>query len=188
MKRGTIDQTNKLKDNKMENQQINLNNVLQNENFHHQMVVNAPDKKVFESLTSKISFWWTEMFEGASDKQGDVFTVRFGASVFKTIIVEELIVSNKIVWLVSDTLIDIPGLTNKTEWLNTRIVWEITQQKEKTLLKLTHIGLNSGIECYDICSVGWHQFTESLIAFTETGNGNPFKDENKKLQNLFQDL
>jgi hypothetical protein len=120
------------------------------------------------------------MFDGASNEQGQSFTIRFGANIFKTMTVEELIPNKKIVWYVIDSLIDIPDLQNKTEWINTQIVWEISTSNSKTKLHLTHFGLTPQIECYNICESGWHNFTDSLTGFINTGIGKPFEIPTKK--------
>lgn len=152
-----------------------LKNHPENRNFQHEMLVDATIEKVFSGIAKEIPLWWTEMFEGSSDTTDSLFTVRFGPSVFKTMLVQELNVNKKIVWLVTDTLIDVPQLNNKQEWLNTEIVWELTQEGGKTLVSLTHLGLNPDIECYDICSVGWRNFCASLKSYLEKGIGMPFK-------------
>lgn len=157
-----------------------LNNRLrkhvEEQNFQHQLSVSVSPEKAFEALTKKIPFWWTEMFEGVSDLEGELFTVRFGPSVFKTMRVEELIRNKKVVWFVTDTLIDIPELSNKTEWLNTKIVWELLTEDINTQIRITHFGLNPNIECYGICSTGWRQFCDSLKSYLEKGNGTPYKE------------
>jgi uncharacterized protein YndB with AHSA1/START domain len=145
------------------------------DNFKMTIIIQATDNKVFDALTNSITKWWTEMFEGTSNKQGQFFTIRFGTNVFKTMRVEELIENKKVVWNVTDSLIDIPELNNKTEWINTKIVWEISIQDNQTELHLTHFGLTPQVECYNICQNGWHNFTDSLTQFINTGIGKPFK-------------
>ncbi len=143
--------------------------------FKKTITLQTTEHKVYEALTNGITKWWTELFEGISNTQGETFTIRFGASIFKTFLVEELIAYKKVVWLVTDTLIDIPELNNKREWLNTKIVWEISSKDNQTIVTLTHFGLTPQVECYTICEDGWQNFTQSLVAFIETGKGNPFK-------------
>ena len=144
-------------------------------NYSDLIKLNAPADKVFDALTNKIPLWWTEMFEGSANNKNDAFTVRFGEAIYKTILVKEITNNLKIVWSVTDSLINIPELKNQTEWIGTSIEWEIIQQGSKTELLLTHIGLRPDIECYDICTTGWKQFTNSFKLFVETGKGNPFK-------------
>jgi uncharacterized protein YndB with AHSA1/START domain len=145
------------------------------QNFLKTMILKATYKRVYEALTNSIAKLWTENFEGCSDKEDETFTIRFGPNVFKTLRVEELIPNVKVGWRVTDSLINIPELKNKTEWINTKIIWEITSQDNQTEICLTHLGLTPESECYDICKSGWHNFTESLTHFIETGIGKPFK-------------
>jgi len=92
------------------------------ENFKKTIIVAKSANEVYDALTNSITKWWTEMFEGTANQSGQSFTIRFGPAVFKTMQVEELIPNKKIVWLVTDALIDIPELKNKTEWMGTKIV------------------------------------------------------------------
>jgi uncharacterized protein YndB with AHSA1/START domain len=154
-----------------------LNNYLKSADFKHEILVNVSIEKAFASITNQIPLWWTEMFVGNSNTLGESFTVRFGSPVFKTMRIDELVPQEKIVWLVTDTLIDIPELKNKREWLNTRIIWEFKKEKKDTIIRVTHIGLNSAIECYEICSTGWRQFCDSLKSYLENGIGMPFKNK-----------
>ncbi len=147
----------------------------QMKNFKKTIIIQASDDKVFDALTNSISKWWSELFEGTSNKQEDFFTIRFGANIFKTMWVEELVLNQKVVWNVTDSLIDIPELKNKTEWINTQIVWEINPKGTQTELHLTHFGLTPQIECYNICQDGWHNFTQSLTEYLHTGTGNPYQ-------------
>jgi uncharacterized protein YndB with AHSA1/START domain len=156
-----------------------LNNSLKRyfdkDNFQLEISVNASIDRVFTGITQEIPLWWTEMFEGISGKSGDVFTVRFGPAVFKTMRIEEIVPIEKVVWLVTDTLIDLPELNNKREWLDTRIVWQLKTEETTTTIQLTHFGLNANVECYGICSKGWQEFCDSLKSHVETGKGMPFK-------------
>lgn len=156
-----------------------LSNYLKSNDFKYEIQVNVSIEKAFESITNEIPLWWTEMFEGTSNTVGESFTVRFGSSVFKTMRLEEIVPQEKIVWFVTDTIINIPELKNKREWLNTRIIWEFKEEKTNIIIRVTHIGLNSAIECYEICSTGWRQFCDSLKSFLENGTGMPFKTDSK---------
>lgn len=145
------------------------------ENYSTIIKLNTTADKVFNALTTEIPLWWTEMFAGLADKQGETFTVRFGENIYKTMQVQELSDNSKVIWQVKDALIAIPELKNQTEWIGTTIVWEIIPQEKNSELKLTHIGLRPNTECHEICSNGWQNFTDSLKLFLETGKGNPFR-------------
>ncbi len=158
----------------MQNKATGLKQNWKMENFKKTIIVSKSENEVYNALTNAITKWWTEMFEGIANQSGQSFTIRFGPAVFKTMQVEELIPNKKIVWLVTDALIDIPELKNKTEWMGTKIVWEISTLNDKTILQLTHFGLTPEVECFSICQKGWNDFTKSLEAFIETGIGQPF--------------
>ncbi|AZB02059.1 SRPBCC domain-containing protein [Chryseobacterium joostei] len=145
-------------------------------NYSNTIEIKARPDEVYDALTHKIPLWWTEMFKGSSGKAGEVFTVRFGDHIHKTIQVKEIEGNSKIIWYIEDSLIAIPELKNQTEWIGTTVIWEIEEKENLTLLKLTHIGLHPFIECYDICSNGWVQFINSLKLFLETGKGIPYKE------------
>lgn len=147
------------------------------DDFKKTIKIEATNDRVYYALTNCITNWWTEMFEGISNEQGQYFIIRFGTDIFKKLLVQELDTNKKVVWYVTDSLIDIPDLKNKTEWINTKIVWEISTVDNNTELKLTHLGLTKQVECYDICSTGWLQFCNSLKLYLEKSEGTPFKQE-----------
>jgi hypothetical protein len=82
----------------------------------------------------------------------------------------ESIPFKKLIWKVTDCCLD--WLNNKTEWKDSEIVWNISSEKNKTKIKMTHVGLVPGIECYNDCEAGWNQYAgESLPALIATGKG-----------------
>jgi len=144
-------------------------------NYTTTIELKASAENIYEALSHQIPLWWSELFTGVSAQEGDVFTVRFGDHIHKTISIKEAISNSRLIWSVEDSLIAIPELKNQTEWIGTRIVWEMEQKENSSLLQLTHVGLNPTVECYTICSGGWNQFIGSLKLFLETGTGNPYK-------------
>lgn len=151
-----------------------LKNHLERKDFQHSMIVKATEKEVFESLTQRIPEWWTEDFEGASNHLNDKFTVRFGYT-FKTMLVEEMTPNTKVVWRVVDSYIDIQEFKTKNEWNGTRIIWDILPDKGVTKIALTHAGLTSSVECFEICEKGWMSFTNSLVQLLTAEKGFPFR-------------
>jgi hypothetical protein len=147
---------------------------MDNNNYRISITPNASAEQVYNSITREIPEWWTEDFEGASGYIDEVFTVRFG-STYKTFKIEDAIPNERIVWLCLDALIDTPELENKTEWIGTRIVWDIIAG-ENTELKVTHIGLTPDVECYKLCQQGWKDFVAgSLLGLLNNGKGSPYK-------------
>jgi hypothetical protein len=82
----------------------------------------------------------------------------------------ELIPGKKVVWLVTESQINF--VADKAEWLNTKIIFDIATEGEKTRLTFTHEGLVPAIECYQDCSGAWGQLVaKSLYSFINTGKG-----------------
>lgn len=57
---------------------------------------------------------------------------------------------------------------------DTKVVFEISQQDNKTNIVFTHLGLTPEYECFDICANAWTQYIrQSLYNLITTGKGQP---------------
>lgn len=62
----------------------------------------------------------------------------------------------------------------ETEWLNTKVLWEITEQQNGSRIKMQHQGLTPELLCYDVCEAGWDVFfLGSLKQYLDIGQGKP---------------
>jgi Activator of Hsp90 ATPase homolog 1-like protein len=116
--------------------------------------------------------WWSYDIQGDTAKLNDefVFEVK-GVHRSKQKLVE-VIPDRKVVWLVTEA--DMSFIKQRDEWKDTRVVFEIEKQAEKTQLHFTHEGLVSSIECYGACSPAWTQYIRhSLFDLITTGKGDP---------------
>ena len=129
---------------------------------------NVTSKEAFENIVN-VGDWWTKSFKGSAKKLNDEFDVTFGKTNVN-IKVTESVPYSKLVWLVTDCYLD--WLDNKTEWKDTKIVWNITEENDFTKIEMTHVGLVPELECYKDCEAGWNQYTgESLPKLIATGKG-----------------
>jgi hypothetical protein len=86
--------------------------------------------------------------------------------------VTEMVLNKKVVWLVMDNYFNFTE--DKTEWTNTKIVFEISTHGKKTEVRFTHQGLVPAYECFDVCSNAWGSFVNgSLRNLIVTGKGKP---------------
>ena len=116
--------------------------------------------------------WWPEDVDGESTKLDDEFVFTSGDSHYSKNKIIELIPNQKVVWLVTDSNLNF--ISDKSEWTNTRISFEITPVDGKTQVRFTHIGLVPEGECYDACSNAWSEYIhQSLFPLISTGKGRP---------------
>lgn len=119
---------------------------------------------------SNIPGWWGITFSGNSEKQDDQFIVKMGGDSFFTFTVTELIPGKRIVWLVTDC--NMPWYTDKKEWTNTKLIFDLIEDDGVTTLNFTHEGLTPDVECYKDCEPGWtHWIKTSLFSYFTTGEG-----------------
>jgi hypothetical protein len=120
---------------------------------------------------SHVQDWWAKDFTGTAEKLNDQFTVRFG-DTFVDFKVTEFIPDTKIVWTVTKSFL--PWLKDKTEWINTKVIFELSTLNKMTTVHFTHVGLVPQVECYDNCVRGWTQYVPgSLNKLLNEGVGQP---------------
>ena len=140
------------------------------QNYHCNIAANVSVNKALENI-SHVSQWWTTNIEGDSSKLNDTFIVHFGDTFvdFKLI---ESVPGKKVVWKITDCYLH--WLTDKEEWKNTTIEWEVLRKNNATEISFTHVGLVPQIECYNDCRKGWDFYLkESLSKLITEGKGFP---------------
>ena len=138
--------------------------------FTTTILVPQTPQEAFDAI-NHVPGWWTTNFEGQSEKLNDIFTVTFGKT-FITSKVIELVPGRKIVWQVTDC--NKHWLKDKKEWNGTKMSWEISEKDNKTLIRFTHLGLVSKLECYGVCVNAWDEYIKgSLFKLLTEGKGMP---------------
>ena len=116
--------------------------------------------------------WWSEDIEGGTEKLNDEFDYHYEDVHYCHMKLIEVIPNQKVVWLVMDNHFNFTK--DKTEWVGTKIIFEISEKDGKTQIKFTHEGLVPAYECYDICHDAWTNYIkESLHDLIMTGKGQP---------------
>jgi len=135
------------------------------------LTVNATPSEVFQHINN-VAAWWTDEWKGQSKKLNDTFTVQFADMHISTQQITEFIPDQKVVWLVTKS--NLSFITNKSEWTNTSIRFELSTQGNTTKLVFTHAGLSPDIECYKDCCKGWDYYIKgSLHKLLTEGKGTP---------------
>jgi hypothetical protein len=128
--------------------------------YQSSITANVTPKDAVDKI-SRVSEWWAKDFEGKSEEPNDVFTVRFKNGDMYKVKVSEIIPNKKVIWEVIDS--NQGWHANHTEWVGTKIVWEVFPQKDGTEVKMTHVGLVPEFECFDKCSLGWDYLMEKSL-------------------------
>lgn len=140
-------------------------------NYTTTIEVNNTASEVFNAINN-VRAWWSEEIEGPTTKLNDEWNYHYQDVHRCKMKIAELVPNKKVVWLVTDNYFSFTK--DKSEWIGTRIVFEITEQKDKTQLIFTHEGLVPEYECYDICQNAWDTYIhKSLYNLITTGKGQP---------------
>ena len=141
--------------------------------FTTSFVVNEGPDRVFQAIND-VRGWWGEDVKGSNDKVGDEFTYRVQDIHYTKLRVVELVPGEKVVWQVLENHMNF--VEDQTEWVGTKISFEIVRRGDRTEVRFAHLGLLPQYECFDVCSSAWgslmHQSLPSLIS---TGAGHPYK-------------
>src|SRR6476620_3834240 len=125
-----------------------------NMNYTATIAVEKSPQVVFDCL-KEVPKWWSKDFEGNSAKLNDEFIINHPNQHYSKQKLVEVIPGKKVVWLVTESKLNWLK-NNKEEWTNTKMIFEISTNVDKTVLHFTHEGLTPGKECYAMCEKGWN--------------------------------
>ena len=125
---------------------------MKDQNYTATITANVTPHEAFNYIND-VTKWWTDDLEGHSHKLDDEFTVRFKDIHVSSQKLVELVLDQKVVWLVTDSSLNF--VENKSEWTGTKIIFEISEKNDKTQIRFTHEGLVPTYECYGSCSNAW---------------------------------
>jgi len=149
--------------------------------FTTSILVDQTPKEAFNAIKN-VRGWWSEEIEGGTEKLNDEFTYHYKDVHYCKMKLIEVIPDKKVVWLVLDNYFNFTK--DKNEWKGTKIIFEISQKDNKTLIRMTHLGLVPDYECFEVCQDGWSNYiNNSLHSLIATGKGQPNAKENPATDN-----
>lgn len=152
--------------------------------FTTTILVDQSPKEVFDAINN-VRGWWSEEIEGETDKLNAEFKYHFKDVHICKMKITELVPGKKVVWLVLYNYFNF--IKDQSEWKNTKVIFEISEEDGKTKIVFTHEGLVPDYECYQICFDAWTNYIEnSLRNLIETGKGEPNPKEGGFNQQLLE--
>ena len=142
-----------------------------NNDFTTSILVNQPAGDVFNAVQN-FRAWWSEEIEGETGKLNETFFYHYKDVHLCKIKLIESVAGKRLVYLVVDNQFNFT--TDKTEWVNTKLIFDISAEGNKTKLQFTHEGLVPDYECYNVCHDAWTSYIQgSLQSLITSGKGKP---------------
>ncbi|WP_317898105.1 SRPBCC domain-containing protein [Aurantibacillus circumpalustris] len=144
---------------------------MQNQDYTTSILVEKSPEVAFGAIKN-VSGWWSEEIEGKTNQLNDVFDYHFEDVHRCRMKLVELVTNKKVVWLVEENYFKFTK--DKSEWIGTKVCFDISSEGDKTKISFTHFGLVPEYECFEICKGAWTTYiTKSLRDLIVTGKGQP---------------
>lgn len=139
--------------------------------FTTTILVDQTPEAAFNAINN-VRRWWSEEVEGSTDKLNAAFNYHFEDVHSCKMKITELVPGKKVVWEVMENYFKFTK--DKSEWIGTKIIFDIAKQGNKTQVRFTHQGLVPEYECFEICRDAWSTYIQkSLRSLISTGKGQP---------------
>lgn len=145
---------------------------MKNQDYTVTIELLKPSSEVFRAITLDVAKWWGgNDLEGNTTKPNDEFIIDHPGAHYSKQKLIEVIPDTRLVWHVTDSKLDWLK-NNQHEWTGTKMIFDIIDKGDKTILHFSHSGLTPDLECYERVSLGWDTvIKEWLFDFITTGKG-----------------
>ncbi len=144
---------------------------MNNQDYSATILVKQTPSSAFNAIKN-FRAWWSEQIEGETDKLNEVFFYHYKDVHLCRIKLIELVTDKKLVYQVVDNQFSFTK--DKSEWINTKLIFELSNEGDNTEVKFTHEGLVPEYECYNICFDSWGGYIKkSLYNLITFGKGQP---------------
>jgi hypothetical protein len=129
--------------------------------FQLERRVAAPAERLRRAI-AEVEGWWST----AVDRSGDEFTVHFAENWTR-------VRDEGRRWIIVGQ--DTPAIPVPDEWVGDVLTFDVEEDgAEASVLRFTHHDLLAQ-ECESMCAPAWQAYIASLVAYAETGEGNPWR-------------
>lgn len=145
--------------------------MIESKNFSTSFRTDKNPETVFHAI-SNFRAWWSLEIEGHTDKLNAVFLYHYKDVHICKIKLIEIIPFQKLVYQVIENAFNF--IQDPEEWVNTRLIFDISTEENHTIVKFTHEGLIPEYECYEVCNDAWTSYIQgSLQSLITRGAGKP---------------
>lgn len=144
---------------------------MEDKSFTASVLVDQSAAEAFNAIKN-FRAWWSEEIDGSTDVLNQEFFYHYKDIHLCKLKLIEVVPDKKLVYLVLDN--EFNFVEDKTEWVNTKLVFDLTSENARTRVNFTHNGLVPEYECYKVCNDAWTGYiTKSLYELITTGKGEP---------------
>lgn len=139
--------------------------MMSNSHFTISFLTDQTPQQLFHAIL-QVRQWWSgyysEQFEGESNRLDDVFSFRAGDGAhYSRQQLTEFIPNRKVVWLVTESYLSF--MEKRDEWTGTKLRFDISEEGGKTKLSFTHEGLTPVLTCYSSCAPAWTNYLQNKL-------------------------
>lgn len=145
--------------------------VMKKNDFTSTIVVEQSPSTAFNAIKN-FRAWWSEDIQGKTDQLNETFFYHYKDVHLCKIKLIEMVADKKLVYQVIEN--EFNFVKDKTEWVGTKLIFEIMPTGDQTKIVFTHEGLVPEYECYNVCNDAWSGYIQgSLKSLITTGKGKP---------------
>lgn len=144
---------------------------MNNKDYTTDILVSKTPETTFKAIQN-FRGWWSEEIQGSTDALNETFFYHYKDVHLCKLKLIERVPNKKLVYQVTDNQFNF--VKDKTEWIGTKLIFELTPKGPQTQIVFTHQGLVPEYECFPVCQDAWTSYIQgSLKSFIETGKGKP---------------
>jgi hypothetical protein len=147
------------------------NQMTRDKSFTATILVNQNAATAFHAIQN-FRAWWSEEIDGNTDKLNEEFFYHYKDIHLCKIKLIEILRDKRLVYQVVENQFNF--INDQTEWVGTKLIFEIDKEGSQTKVTFTHEGLVAEYECYEVCNDAWSGYIKkSLYNLITTGTGSP---------------